>query len=77
MRTLAALAVAGAICLVWCQSADAVPAAAAAMKRAVTDASTVQQAQYYALRTRHGIVKCYRELVVGPCVCHRFHRWWW
>ncbi len=25
---------------------------------------------------RHYVVKCYRELVVGPRECRRFYRWW-
>lgn len=31
------------------------------------------QAQYSEHRTKHGhLVKCYRELVIGPYVCHKF-----
>ncbi|MGB6287547.1 MAG: hypothetical protein WBG18_24545 [Xanthobacteraceae bacterium] len=75
--TLAGLAFAGALSLVCYQSADAVPADAAAMKRAATAASTVQDAQFYARPTRHGVIKCYREFVVGRPVCRHFHRWWW
>jgi hypothetical protein len=63
--TLTGLAFAGALSLVCCQSADAVPADAAPIKRAATAASTVQEAQFYARPTRHGIIKCYREFVVG------------
>lgn len=59
------------------QNADAVPVGAAAMKRAATAASTVQEAQFYARPTRHGVIKCYREFVVGRPVCRHFHRWWW
>ena len=55
----------------------AVPDDAAAMKRAVTAASTVQDAQFYARPTRHGVIKCYREFVVGRPVCRHFRRWWW
>jgi hypothetical protein len=75
--TLMGLAFAGALSLVCYQSADAVPADAGAMKRAVTATSTVQEAQFYARPTRHGIIKCYREFVVGRPVCRHFHRWWW
>ena len=35
------------------------------MKRAATATSIVQDAQFYARPTRHGIIKCYREFVVG------------
>ena len=38
-------------------------------------ADIVQQAQYYERRTRHGLVKCYREAVIGPYVCHRYGYW--
>jgi hypothetical protein len=58
-------------------SADAVPADAAAMKRAATATSIVQDAQFYGRPTRHGIIKCYREFVVGRPVCRHFYRWWW
>jgi hypothetical protein len=75
--TLTGLAFAGALSLVCYQSADAVPADAAAMKRAATATSIVQDAQFYARPTRHGIIKCYREFVVGRPVCRHFRRWWW
>jgi hypothetical protein len=74
--TLIAFNFAGFICLICCQRVGAVPAAPAAVKEAAIDASTVQQAQYYQRHTRHRIIKCYRELVIGPYVCHSFHRWW-
>jgi hypothetical protein len=77
MRTiLIALSFAGCICLICCQSVGAVPAPPAAVEEAAIDASTVQQAQYYQHHTRRRIIKCYRELVIGPYVCHSFHRWW-
>jgi hypothetical protein len=75
--TLTGLAFAGALSLVCYQSADAVPADAIALKRAATAASTVQEAQFYARPTRHGVIKCYREFLVGRPVCRHFHRWWW
>jgi hypothetical protein len=74
---LTGLVFAGALNLVSYQSADAVQADAAAMKRAATTASTIQEAQFYARPTRHGVVKCYRQFVVGRPVCRQFHRWWW
>jgi hypothetical protein len=75
--TLTGLAFAGALSLVCYQSAKAVPADAEAINRAATATSTVQEAQFYARPTRHGIIKCYREFVVGRPVCRHFHRWWW
>ena len=74
--TLTGLALAGALSLFCYQSA---PADAAAVKRAATanDVSTVQEVQFYARPTRHGVVKCYRQLVVGRPVCRHFYRWWW
>jgi hypothetical protein len=74
--TLTGLVFAGALNLVCYQNADAVPVGAAAMKPAATAASTVQEAQFYARPTRHGVVKCYRQFVVGRPVCRHFHRWW-
>ena len=84
MRTMpAALILASAILFISSgifissQSANAaVPIAPAAMKESASATSTVQQAQFYGHRSRHHVVKCYRELVVGSYVCRRFHRWW-
>jgi hypothetical protein len=28
--------------------------------------------QYAERRTRHGVVKCYRDLVIGPYRCHYY-----
>jgi hypothetical protein len=75
--TLSGLSLAGAIFLVCCRSAGAIPIDAAVMRGAATVPSPVQQVQFSARRTRHHVIKCYREFVVGPYVCHRFHRWWW
>jgi hypothetical protein len=74
--TVTTLALAGALSVVWYQSADAVPADAAAMKRAAITASIMQDAQFYARPTRHGVIKCYRQFVVGRPVCRHFYRWW-
>ncbi len=71
-KTLLVLSFAAGVALVYSQSAGAVPADATAVKEAVTAASPLQQAQYAERRTRHGIVKCYRELVIGPYRCHHF-----
>jgi hypothetical protein len=75
--TLMGLGFAGVLSLVCYQSVAAVPADGAAMKRAAAAASTVQEAQFYARPTRHGVIKCYREFVVGRPVCRHFYRWWW
>ncbi len=74
-KILAASSLAAGIGLVCCQSAGAVPVSATAMKEAAPTAASVQPAQYYERHTRHGVVKCYREFVVGRYVCHRYHRW--
>jgi hypothetical protein len=75
--TLTTLAFAGALSLVCYQSANALPTDPAAMKRAATAASVAQVAQFYARPTRHGIIKCYRQFIVGRPVCRHFYRWWW
>jgi hypothetical protein len=68
------LSFAGAIGIASCQSAGAVVVDAAAAKELASAASTVQQARFYGHSTRHYVVKCYRELVVGPYMCRRFYR---
>jgi len=73
-KTLNGLTIAGAVCLFCHQSAGAVSVDAAAIKSATMTAATVQQVQFSERRTRHRVVKCYRELVVGPYVCHTFYR---
>jgi hypothetical protein len=74
---LMGLGFAGVLSLLCYQSAQAIPVDGAAMKRAAAATSTVQEAQFYARPARHGIVKCYREFVVGRPVCRHFYRWWW
>ena len=74
-KTLAALSIAAGIGLVCCQTAGAVPASAPAIKEAATAASLVQLAQDAERLTRRGIIKCYREAVIGPYRCHRYG-WW-
>jgi len=71
-KTLLALSLAAGIGLV-CGSAGAVPLSAPAMKESAAATSPVEQAQYAQYRTRHGVVKCYRTLVIGPYSCHHFH----
>ena len=73
--TLAALSLAAAVGLICCGSAAAVPASAPALQEAVAAASPLAHAQYYERHTRHGVVKCYRQFVVGRYVCRRYH-WW-
>jgi len=76
MRTkLAALTLAAAAGLICCGGAAAVPASAPAVKEAAAAASPLTPAQYYERHTRHGVVKCYRQFVVGRYVCRRY-RWW-
>ncbi len=54
------------------QTASAMPVDIA---QQIANNSPVQQVQFY--YNRHHGVKCYRELVVGPYVCHRIGRGWW
>jgi hypothetical protein len=63
---------AGVVGLACNQSATAAPADPAALKEAAVAASQLQQAQYVERHTRHGVVKCYREFVIGPYRCHHF-----
>jgi hypothetical protein len=54
-----------------CGTAGAVPISATAMKDAAVVTTPLQQVQYAEWRARRGgIVKCYREFVVGPYRCH-------
>jgi hypothetical protein len=71
-KTLLALSLAAGVGLVCSQSAGAAPANAPALKEAATAASAIQQVQYAERRTRRGVVKCYRDFVVGPYRCHYF-----
>jgi len=69
-NVLAALGLAAAVGAACCQTAGAAPASATGVQQAAAAASALQSAQYAERRTRHGIVKCYREFVVGPYRCH-------
>jgi hypothetical protein len=71
-KTLSAVILAAGFSALCCQDAGAVPANAAAMREAASAASPMQQVQYAERRTRHGVVKCYRDFVVGPYRCHYF-----
>ena len=70
--TLAVLTFAAGIGLICCQSAGAAPVSGTAVQDAATATSPLQQAQYTERKTRHGIVKCYRDLVIGPYRCHYY-----
>lgn len=74
-KTLAALLLAAGIGVLSCQSAGAVPGSAKGGNQAATTASPLQLAQYDEYPTRRGMVKCYRDFVVGPYRCHYFHNW--
>jgi hypothetical protein len=74
-RTIAALIFGAASSLVFCQSASAFAISAGNMNAALSAASRLQRAQYYERHTRHYVIKCYRELVIGRYVCHRFYYW--
>jgi len=43
-----------------------------AVRAAANAASFLQEAQYSERHTHRGIVKCYREFVIGPYRCHHF-----
>jgi hypothetical protein len=72
-RILLAWGLAVGVAVLWSQNADAVPANAGVVQEAATAASAMQQVQYIEHRTRHGIVKCYRDLVIGPYRCHHYY----
>jgi len=71
-KALIALSFAAGIGVACSQGAGAMPAGATAVKEAATAASGVQKVQYYERHTRHGVVKCYRDFVVGPYRCHYY-----
>ena len=71
-KMLLALSLAAGLGLIATQGAGAVPASAPALKEAATATSPLTQVQYAERRTRHGVVKCYRDFVIGPYRCHYF-----
>jgi len=71
-KTSAAMTFAAGIGLVCCQSAGAAPANGTAVRDAAIATSPLQWAQYTERKTRHGVVKCYRDLVIGPYRCHYY-----
>jgi hypothetical protein len=73
-KTLATLGLAAGLGLISYQTALAVPADGTALQAAATAVAPLQQAQYHERQTRHWIIKCYRDLVIGPYRCHRYRR---
>jgi len=73
--TSAALVFAASLSLPCWQSASALPADGAVVQEAAKANSQVEDVQFYERTTRHYIIKCYREFVIGPYRCHRFRRW--
>jgi hypothetical protein len=73
MRTLLiALSFAAATGLMCGATANAMPADGGGVGKAAAASSPLAAVQYSERRTRHGVVKCYRDLVVGPYRCHHF-----
>jgi hypothetical protein len=72
-KILFAVSLAAGFTALCSQDAGAVPANATAIPAAATAASAVEQVQYSEHRTRHGVVKCYRVLVIGPYRCHHYY----
>jgi hypothetical protein len=71
MRTLlAALGLVAGLGLICSQSASAYPVDAATIQQAATAASGIEHTQFYERHTRHGVVKCYRNFVIGRYACH-------
>lgn len=73
--TFAALTLAAGFGLICCQGAAAFPVAAGQIAQSATAASSLQPTQYAERHGRHGIVKCYRDFVIGTYACHRYHYW--
>ena len=71
-KTLLAAGLAAGAAALSCQNAGAVPAKVVAIHAAAMNGSVIQQVQYAERRTRHGVVKCYRDLVIGPYRCHYY-----
>jgi hypothetical protein len=74
-KTLATFSLAVGIAIVACQGAGAVPGGGIGLSEAASAGSSVQQVQFVGRPARHGVVKCYREFVVGPYRCHRYWNW--
>ena len=63
---------AGVGLVAYAQNAVAAPANGALAEAAAAAVSPLQHVQYDERHTRHGIVKCYRDLVIGPYLCHYY-----
>ena len=73
-KLLAAAGLVVGLGLTWSQNANAFPAQGS-MPSAIA-APAVQQVQYSERYTRHYVVKCYRDFVIGRYSCHRYRRYW-
>jgi hypothetical protein len=72
-RVLVTLSFAAAVGLVaYARNAVAAPANDALVEAAAAAVSPLQQVQYDERHTRHRIVKCYRDFVIGPYRCHYY-----
>jgi hypothetical protein len=69
--TVISLSLVAAAALCCGTEANAFPAGAA-VGQSASAASPIEKAQYREFRTRHGIVKCYREFVFGSYRCHTY-----
>jgi hypothetical protein len=74
MRVVIAAALTAVVVVCCSQDAGAAAAGGRTLGQAVESGSLLTPA-FYGRSTRHGIVKCYRQLVVGPYVCRRYYRW--
>ena len=72
-KVLFAVSLAAGLTAICGQDAGAVPANAGAVRMGATGIAAVEQVQYAERRTRHGVVKCYRDLVIGPYRCHHYY----
>jgi hypothetical protein len=74
MRTmLPALSLAAGIGLMLCQNASALPANAGGIEQSASAASPIEHVQFHEWHTRHGLVKCYRQFVIGHYVCRHVY----
>jgi hypothetical protein len=77
-RISIALCLAAVFALACGEPTSAAPADSGALHAAANAAASLQGAQYSGRHARHGVVKCYREFVIGPYRCHYFRNplWW-
>lgn len=50
----------------------AFPIVGSAVEQTTAARSGIIETQFFGRRTRHGVVKCYRTLVIGRYRCHRY-----